>query len=49
MRVLCAYCKKIIHEDPEDLESPHDWASHGICRECLEKEWAEFEREKEEE
>ena len=43
MKVICAWCKKTIKEDPEDSEG---LISHSICSECAKALKAGFDLEK---
>ena len=41
MKIICAWCKKIIKERKE----PDEKASHGIYPECYDKELAKLKKE----
>jgi len=41
MKIICAWCKKIIEEGKE----PDEESSHGICPECYDKELAKLKKE----
>jgi hypothetical protein len=42
MKVICAWCKVILQDDPKDNQP----VSHGICKACKEKMLEELRNEK---
>ena len=45
LKVICAWCKKLLRIEEIDTENPNTVISHGICKKCKAKLRKEIENE----